>query len=131
MVFVFPQSLTFSKGAGSTRLQLVQEALEGVPQSEEDRLEVLKWAITLVRGKEEDQEENPNPENHDNNSQELQWSGAKEPNNQLSDCNRSTAPSRGIARTWVQARPGHQWRSRASSHFAHHPSQPLPRVIKV
>jgi len=69
--------------------QLVQEVLKGVPQSEEDRLEILKWAIILVRGKEEHQEENPDPEkNHDNNS--LQWSAGKEPNNQLSDRSRST-----------------------------------------
>ena len=40
---------------------LIQKALEGVPQTEEDRLLVLKWAISLVKG-----EENADSEGEEN-----------------------------------------------------------------
>ena len=50
--------------------QLNQDALEGVPQSEEDKLAVLKWEVTLVSGQEEDA--HPNEELMGNHSLK-QW----------------------------------------------------------
>ena len=41
---------------------LIQKALEGVPLTKEDKLLVLKWAISLVKGEEKtDSEEEETP----------------------------------------------------------------------
>ena len=68
--------------------QLVQEALESVPQSEDDRLEVLKWAIALVHGQEKADPRDDNLESEtDTNSLEVKRSDSKESNEQVDDRN--------------------------------------------
>ena len=58
--------------------QLVQKVVVGIPQ---DRMEVLRWTITLVRGSEEhDSDESPElGKEYNNSSQGVQWLGSNEP----------------------------------------------------
>ena len=88
--------------------QLVQEALESVPQSEDDRLEVLKWAIALVHGQEKADPRDDNLESEtDTNSLEVKRSDSKESNEQVDD--RNGWPGRPKDPTWSTSKNAPVW----------------------